>query len=900
MGIFNEQSFDHPFAKGVQGSPGVGFRLTVDGNYDISGKKLTNVGAPSSNSDAATKKYVDDNSSSVDLSGYLKADGSVTATGALDMGSKKITKIATPTAVDDGATKKYVDDLVPDLSDYIEKDGSVIMTGNFNLGNKKIINLATPSSNTDAATKKYVDDTNVSSQLTVNSNIDMKDRYRILNLKHPSDADEPATKQYADSMFLDRAGNRGMLSDFTMNNHKIISLGTPTTNTDAATKKYVDDTVSNNSPDLSDYLEKDGTVTMTGNLNMGNKKVIGLAAPTSNNDAATKKYVDDKPSGSGDFKKDGSVAMTGNFNANNNKIINVPQPRSNNEPVTRIYGNSNYLLLSGFIPMKGNLKMSNNKITTLGTPTTNTDAATKKYVDDATTGVLKDDGSVSMKANFNLNSNKITGIAAPTLNPDVTTKLYVDTLVKGEAIQPSHYDNQFGFLMQSGSHWTDETAGGNSFLIDKIDTLTPANGNFHNFNHRVIYCKLNKNAQGGYKFKVGFNNYQLHANTDYTLCIELLNTEYLLWHKSKITVDKGSSSGINLGYVSLSKLSNQYRDSSGAKKFMYYHRLIINFKRLSSGRYFLYLNVDIPQQGIDLNIYPSQFTGFYLIAYGIIGTFNNLDSNKIYDYHTAFDIKPTEVSYNVDIDMNNKKIKDISLDKTIGNSAATVSMVQGLEPFTNDNLYRDIFEEVYDFSKAQNFKLSQSSSGVVINGIKSTTKNRDISFGGLFHISDVITGGLDIVNDNLTFNLPTDLKDYTICFVIRYWENKSFTIRKINSVNNSTLSEMKFDNPSKKFSLRIGRQFTQTDLSAAGFNGKRIIIWLCESRSSNIKKVSISNHTSILTLRNNSYATNQKIRYENQGGHLYKIMYSPNFFDIGSVNFHKVILQEKLDGTTIN
>ena len=39
MGIFNEQSFDHPFAKGKQGAPGVGFSLTANGNYDINKKK---------------------------------------------------------------------------------------------------------------------------------------------------------------------------------------------------------------------------------------------------------------------------------------------------------------------------------------------------------------------------------------------------------------------------------------------------------------------------------------------------------------------------------------------------------------------------------------------------------------------------------------------------------------------------------------------------------------------------------------------------------------------------------------------------------------------------------------------------------------------------------------------
>ena len=114
MGIFNEQPFDHPFARGIQGAPGVGFSLTADGNYDISGKKLTNVGAPSANTDAATKKYVDDNSS------------------------------GSPTT----------------------------------------------------------------SRLTVDSNIDMKDRYRILNLKTPSDADEAATKSYTDDNFLNLDGTK--------------------------------------------------------------------------------------------------------------------------------------------------------------------------------------------------------------------------------------------------------------------------------------------------------------------------------------------------------------------------------------------------------------------------------------------------------------------------------------------------------------------------------------------------------------------------------------------------------------------------------------------------------------------------------------------------------------------
>ena len=45
MGIFNQHSDNHlpkqqGFLRGMQGSPGVGFSLTKDGNYDILNKKL--------------------------------------------------------------------------------------------------------------------------------------------------------------------------------------------------------------------------------------------------------------------------------------------------------------------------------------------------------------------------------------------------------------------------------------------------------------------------------------------------------------------------------------------------------------------------------------------------------------------------------------------------------------------------------------------------------------------------------------------------------------------------------------------------------------------------------------------------------------------------------------------
>ena len=45
--------------RGEQGLPGIGFKLTDDGNFDIDGKRLTDVSQPIDSGDAATKAYVD-------------------------------------------------------------------------------------------------------------------------------------------------------------------------------------------------------------------------------------------------------------------------------------------------------------------------------------------------------------------------------------------------------------------------------------------------------------------------------------------------------------------------------------------------------------------------------------------------------------------------------------------------------------------------------------------------------------------------------------------------------------------------------------------------------------------------------------------------------------------------
>ena len=261
--------------------------------------------------------------------------------------------------------------------------------------------------------------------------------------------------------------------------------------------------------------------------------------------------------------------------------------------------------------MTNNLNLGNKKIVGLATPTSNTDAATKKYVDDNRgssdlSGYLKKDGSVDMTGDLDLNYHKITNLSKPLLEDEATKKEYVDNLVHHNAVQPSHYNDQFAYLMSSASQWTDEIDNRTSFFIRRIGDLAPNKGNFHNYNHKVIYMTINKNFQGGYKYKMGINFYRLTSSIHYTLCLELLNTDYTLWNKSQISVDKLSSKGLFIRNVNVRKFSHNYTNSSGQKKIMYYHKIIVNFYKVPFGnKFFLHILVNIPQEGgADLLIYP--------------------------------------------------------------------------------------------------------------------------------------------------------------------------------------------------------------------------------------------------------------------------------------------------------
>ena len=229
----------------------------------------------------------------------------------------------------------------------------------------------------------------------------------------------------------------------------------------------------------------------------------------------------------------------------------------------------------------------------------------------------------------------------------------------------------------------------------------------------------------------------------------------------------------------------------------------------------------------------------------------------------------------------------------------TVGMVKELNPHTINNLYREIFEEVYDFTNAANYKLSSTASGIVFNNLSSSSGNtlRDMRIPDQT-IDNIRKEGLNVSGYNISFTPPNGITKYTLCLIFYHWRNRSFLLAKKDTNRRSTLLNLRYSPLDNKVRLIVNVRRDTFNIPN-DFNGKKIVIWLTENFNANITKAKISNYSAILSLQTVHYSINQEFVFTTQDGILSKIMFSPNFYDTDSEQYHKVLLQEKLNGSYV-
>ena len=162
-------------------------------------------------------------------------------------------------------------------------------------------------------------------------------------------------------------------------------------------------------------------VTINGGLNMNAgtaATITNLTSPTNAGDAATKGYVDTSISN-----------LVASAPSTLDTLNEIATALGNDANLSTTLTNSiaTKLALAGGT-MSGAIAMGTSKITGLGDPTANQDAATKVYVDTADALKLSLTGG-TMSGAIAMGTAKITGLGTPTNNADATTKLYVDGIL---------------------------------------------------------------------------------------------------------------------------------------------------------------------------------------------------------------------------------------------------------------------------------------------------------------------------------------------------------------------------------------------------------------------------------------------------------------------------------------
>ena len=306
------------FARGKDGKdglPGVGFKLTPSGDFDLQRKRLTNVAEGTGDSDAVTKHQVD--TLKIQLKAdSLQIDGSSHMTGDLDLRGQKL-----------------------------------INPGEIEMNRKLITNLNTDEDNDLSAVnmitlKKFHPDVPAHTH-EVTKDIDLKELFNVIQSKQRSlnelktHYDSLVSFEEVNENFLSRQEEFPMQTQLDMNHNSITNLKDPQFGGEAATKKYVDDIETKLLSDVALELIKKIDI---GEIDMKGERIINLGNPLYSSDAINTSYLHNFMSAY--LNTDGGT-MEGQIDMNNNKIINLPEPTSAKDAATKDFVEKSHVSQSG-------------------------------------------------------------------------------------------------------------------------------------------------------------------------------------------------------------------------------------------------------------------------------------------------------------------------------------------------------------------------------------------------------------------------------------------------------------------------------------------------------------------------------------------------------------------------
>ena len=209
----------------------------------------------------------------------------------INMNNNFIQNIATPTSSHQVTNKGYCD------YNFLNRQSGGVLMGSLSMNQNDLFEIPAPKYGNSAVNKNYVD----TEMTKVHQNIDL-------------------------TPFLRKDGQRAMTGSLNMNGNQIIRLKEPVSSSDASTKGYTDRKIDNiQKIDTTLFIKKDGSVPMAADLDMGTHKIENVKQPTSNTDVATKGYLDNTLAES---------HLTSSHKSNEFKYLNDPNETSSEYNIT--------------------------------------------------------------------------------------------------------------------------------------------------------------------------------------------------------------------------------------------------------------------------------------------------------------------------------------------------------------------------------------------------------------------------------------------------------------------------------------------------------------------------------------------------------------------------------------
>ena len=167
------------------------------------------------------------------------------------------------------------------------------------------------------------------------ADINMNNNF-IQNVATPTSSHQGVNKGYCDYNFLNRQKGGVLMGPLSMNRNDLTGIpDTPKFGYSAVNKNYVDGEITK--IDTTPFVKLDGSIAMTGNLDMGDHSIQKAGEPVNSDDVATKNYVDAEIGyiSTPFLKLDGTRAMTGVLNMNDHKISNLKMPELNTDAANK-------------------------------------------------------------------------------------------------------------------------------------------------------------------------------------------------------------------------------------------------------------------------------------------------------------------------------------------------------------------------------------------------------------------------------------------------------------------------------------------------------------------------------------------------------------------------------------